>query len=253
MDLYEESDLLTVNGNIILYAVWASVYPVTYLANGATSGSVPLDLMSYEAGDYAIIKSNTGDLLKPGYVFNGWRSSYDGLVYMAGSQYKIPIGNVTFSANWSYVGTGGTGGTPSHTYLDVGDAELALVYGMAAGTGVTSTSAIAYTTQTTSGSSLTVVYHLNGYTYSGLTLNGSITSVVSTSPTSTSTNGTVNVTGGSVTKIVYSYGSTGTPPLLELGSLPSPMARRGRMIWRPPRLPKIDELIAITMRNKGSG
>lgn len=212
MTLYKENDVITVKSNMYLYAVWGTANTVTYSATDATSGSVPIDSTVYEDGKYVTLKENTGNLQRTGYVFAGWYPFGNGGVYSPGYQYQI-WDDVTFYAQWTASGTGstgGTGGTASHTYADSGNAELALTYGMTAGVGVTSTSATSYTSQSTTSTSLTVVYHLNGYTYGGLTLNGTITSIVSTSPKSTSYKGTVTVSGGSVTKIVYDYGSTGT-------------------------------------------
>lgn len=51
---------------------------VTYDANGATSGTVPVDSSKYTDGDQVTVLGNTGNLQKDGYVFNGWNTQDDG-------------------------------------------------------------------------------------------------------------------------------------------------------------------------------
>ena len=47
-------------------------YHVIYDANGADSGTVPVDTNGYKTGDMATILDNTGNLQKEGYIFDGW-------------------------------------------------------------------------------------------------------------------------------------------------------------------------------------
>lgn len=47
-------------------------FTVRYDANGATSGSVPLDAHRYREGDMVTLPLNTGHLAKTGCYFAGW-------------------------------------------------------------------------------------------------------------------------------------------------------------------------------------
>jgi uncharacterized delta-60 repeat protein/uncharacterized repeat protein (TIGR02543 family) len=95
--------------DIVLYAVWstASAYTVTYNGNGNTGGSVPSDSTNYTAGQTATVLGNTGNLVKTGYVFNGWtvQSNGSGSVYAEGQTYTMGSSNVVMYAVWSSPGT----------------------------------------------------------------------------------------------------------------------------------------------------
>jgi hypothetical protein len=56
----------------------ATTYKVTYDANGATGGSVPVDTASYTSGQQATILGNTGNLANPYHLFAGWNLKTDG-------------------------------------------------------------------------------------------------------------------------------------------------------------------------------
>ncbi len=50
-----------------------------YDANGATSGSVPVDSIEYtNENTVAVVKGNTGNLQKTGFTFNNWNTQSDG-------------------------------------------------------------------------------------------------------------------------------------------------------------------------------
>ncbi|MFA6403037.1 MAG: InlB B-repeat-containing protein [Salinivirgaceae bacterium] len=68
------------SNNLMLYAQWLiiSKYSVLYDANGATNGTVPVDIHKYEEGELVTILNNTGNLLKTDFTFNGWNSKADG-------------------------------------------------------------------------------------------------------------------------------------------------------------------------------
>ena len=51
---------------------------LTYNANTAATGTVPASPTEYTTGTVVTVKGNSGDLVKPGYDFNGWKVSYDG-------------------------------------------------------------------------------------------------------------------------------------------------------------------------------
>jgi len=79
-------------------------YTVTYDANGATSGTVPVDETEYEANAQVTVKGNTGDLAKSNFEFDGWNTKADGSgdSYNAGGTFSI-TGNTTLYAKWKAV------------------------------------------------------------------------------------------------------------------------------------------------------
>ncbi len=90
--------------HVILYATWSSnpTYTVTYNANGADSGVVPVDTVGYEAGTTVTVLGNTGGLARAGYSFVGWNtdSQGNGTAYTAGATFAMPEANVTVYAAW---------------------------------------------------------------------------------------------------------------------------------------------------------
>jgi uncharacterized repeat protein (TIGR02543 family) len=69
-----------ITGALPLYAQWSAVLPahgfiVTYLGNGATGGSAPVDNNSYDSGESVYVVANTGGLVRSGYTFMGWAYS----------------------------------------------------------------------------------------------------------------------------------------------------------------------------------
>ncbi|MCL2154227.1 MAG: InlB B-repeat-containing protein [Leptospirales bacterium] len=72
--------------NVILYAVWSErpTYVITYMANGAESGTIPPDNNRYETGQIATVSANVGNLRKSEYGFAGWNTEIDG----SGTDYK---------------------------------------------------------------------------------------------------------------------------------------------------------------------
>jgi uncharacterized protein YjdB len=70
---------------------------VTYDANGATEGTVPVDVNEYESDAEVTVLGNTGQLKRTGYDFGGWS---DGTTtYNADATFKI-TSNVKLSAVW---------------------------------------------------------------------------------------------------------------------------------------------------------
>ncbi|MDR0492788.1 MAG: isopeptide-forming domain-containing fimbrial protein, partial [Nitrososphaerota archaeon] len=74
----------------------SDLYRVIYAANGATSGSVPVDAVYYESGKSVVIK-DAGGLVRVGYSFIGWL--YDGFVYPAGGSFNIVKDTILY-AQW---------------------------------------------------------------------------------------------------------------------------------------------------------
>jgi hypothetical protein len=50
-------------------------YKVTYDSNGSTSGNAPIDDNEYISNQYAIVRTNEGNLAKQNYLFAGWSKS----------------------------------------------------------------------------------------------------------------------------------------------------------------------------------
>jgi hypothetical protein len=50
----------------------ATYFTITYNANGADSGSVPIDSNQYSSSATVTVLDNTGNLARAGYVFGGW-------------------------------------------------------------------------------------------------------------------------------------------------------------------------------------
>ena len=89
---------------VTLYAKWSLIpYSVTYKPNGATGGSVPIDLSSYTIGQSAPVFGNTGNLVRPGYSFIGWgyNSTATDVLYQSGDSYTVGTSNVSFWARWT--------------------------------------------------------------------------------------------------------------------------------------------------------
>jgi uncharacterized repeat protein (TIGR02543 family) len=112
----------TITSSVILYALWdANPYTVTYSNQGATGGTAPTDGTVYNIGDEAVIKANTGGLVKTGYSFAGWTVNSDNTVYQSGSTFEFATSSITLYPNWSantytitYNANGATG-SPSKT------------------------------------------------------------------------------------------------------------------------------------------
>lgn len=79
-------------------------YSVTYNANGATSGTVPVDNTQYARNAQVTLATNTGNLSKSGYTFNGWNTKADpsengAAHYNAGAQIQITR-NLVLYVEW---------------------------------------------------------------------------------------------------------------------------------------------------------
>lgn len=81
----------------------AAVYSVVYDGNGNTTGTVPIDNLSYQPNTTVTIKENIGNLAKTGYTFAGWNTAADGsgFNYSSKSTFAIGIENVTLYAKWT--------------------------------------------------------------------------------------------------------------------------------------------------------
>jgi uncharacterized repeat protein (TIGR02543 family) len=115
--------------NVVLYAVWAPTFTVTYDGNGATSGSVPVNSNRYGQGESVPVAYNAGGLARSGFSFLGWSTSLGATVptytvsgsTVSPSSFNMGSGNVVLYAVWKsdavttfslvYDGNGATGGS----------------------------------------------------------------------------------------------------------------------------------------------
>ncbi|HUW13791.1 MAG TPA: InlB B-repeat-containing protein, partial [Anaerolineae bacterium] len=107
---------------VTLYAQWVmNTYTVTYDANGATGGTVPVDGSSpHDYGATVTTAANTGTLVRAGYTLNGWNTSANGsgTARAVASEWAMPAANTILYAQWTsaatytvvYDGNGSTGG-----------------------------------------------------------------------------------------------------------------------------------------------
>lgn len=112
----QPGDQIVIHQNITFTAQWVNEFTVTYFANGATSGTAPIDSNTYLLHEIATILGQC-DLLKTNCRFDGWRKdSGNGQIVREGDQLTI-MGNVTLFANWVntypvlYFANNATGGT----------------------------------------------------------------------------------------------------------------------------------------------
>ena len=77
---------------------------VTYDANGATAGIVPVDVNTYRPGDTVTVSSGLV-LRRSGYAFSDWNtsSSGSGTSYAPGQTFRMGNASVTLFAQWAFV------------------------------------------------------------------------------------------------------------------------------------------------------
>jgi uncharacterized delta-60 repeat protein/uncharacterized repeat protein (TIGR02543 family) len=102
---YTQGQYMTMGScDVILYARWttALTYVVTYDANNADTGSVPVDSTNYESGRSVTVMGNTGNLRRVGYSFSGWNTKADGsgINCLPGQSFFIGGENVVLYARW---------------------------------------------------------------------------------------------------------------------------------------------------------
>lgn len=107
-------------GTLTLYAKWTVGYSLTYDGNGNTGGNPPAEPVFYLQGSGALVRANTGGLVKTGFAFAGWNTQANGsgTSYASGGSVTIGTANVTLYARWgtpytvTYDGNGNTAGSP---------------------------------------------------------------------------------------------------------------------------------------------
>ncbi len=100
----------------------APTYEVTYNANGAEDGTVPVDSHGYAQGSTVTVLGNPGGLARDGYSFTGWSSTAagSGTSYTQGQTFTMGSVAVTLYAKWTanptytvtYDGNDSTTGSP---------------------------------------------------------------------------------------------------------------------------------------------
>jgi uncharacterized repeat protein (TIGR02543 family) len=110
---YAPAATFNITASTTLYAQWTPfTYTVSYAANGADSGTAPGN-QTKTHGVTLTLASNSGNLVKSGYIFAGWNTATNGsgTSYPAGGSYTNNSG-VTLYAMWVaplyWDNTGGT-------------------------------------------------------------------------------------------------------------------------------------------------
>jgi uncharacterized repeat protein (TIGR02543 family) len=83
---------------------YAKAAASTYTVNGHTGGSAPTDGNSpYAESATVTVLSNSGSLVKTGYIFSGWNTAADGsgTTYQPANTFSMPAANVTLYAIWT--------------------------------------------------------------------------------------------------------------------------------------------------------
>ena len=91
--------------SVNLYAQWRQLYTVTYLGNGNTGGTAPVDSNSpYTSGSSVTVLGNT--FTRTGYNFTSWNtaSNGSGISYSSGNIFSISAANVILYAQWTLPG-----------------------------------------------------------------------------------------------------------------------------------------------------
>ncbi len=131
---YAAGDTFSMPGtDVELFAQWDTLptYKITYDANNADSGTVPVDSNSYYLGKEVTVAGNPGGLYRDGYLFSGWNIKADGFgeSYNAGSKLPMPDSAITLYVKWTtnptysiiYHSNGNTGGVvPATVTADSG-------------------------------------------------------------------------------------------------------------------------------------
>src|SRR5690554_80918 len=125
---YTEGDTFSMpDSDMELFAQWKAlpVYKVTYNANDADSGKVPVDNDSYYEGKEVTVAGNPGNLYKDGYSYSGWntKANGEGETFNAGAKFAMPDSAVTLYVKWTtnptysivYHGNTNTGGEVPQT------------------------------------------------------------------------------------------------------------------------------------------
>lgn len=109
---------------IVLYALWSTTHTITYNANTADSGSIPVDSNLYISTDSIIVLGNVNNLIKSGYVLDHWNSAADASEtdYQIASSVNITADTVLYAVwiNTSSIIYNGNGNDSGLAPVDVG-------------------------------------------------------------------------------------------------------------------------------------
>ena len=115
---YSVNNTFTVLANTVLYARWVGPGTVTYIGNGNTGGTAPVDTFSPYVPSSPVTVMGASTLLKPGYTFVRWTTVADGsgTSYAPASTFTMGFTPVVLYAQWAlitytvtYNANGGTG------------------------------------------------------------------------------------------------------------------------------------------------
>lgn len=97
----------------------APTFTVTYVAADSTSGTAPIDNVSYPEGSEVTVADNTGNLARNGDVFVGWNTAQNGsgTAYAPGDKLVMGAAAVVLHAQWAPA--------PSYTIAALADQTLA--------------------------------------------------------------------------------------------------------------------------------
>ena len=104
-DTYTEGQSFEMGAlDVTLYAAWGPTYTVTYHANGADSGSVPVDNNLYAAGQPVNVPGGS-DLVRNNNLFSGWTENADGrgTAYLEGDSLTMGAEDMVLYAKWMMV------------------------------------------------------------------------------------------------------------------------------------------------------
>lgn len=154
------------------------LYTVTYIGNSNTGGLVPTDSNSYSQGDTVTVKSNSGNLVKTGYIISGWNTQADGngTTYTLGSgSFTMPANNVTLWAKWTIDPIISIAAIPGVTVPVLGDIPVTTITDTSQYTGtVTWDGGWAWSTRFGGNKAYTVTITLtpkSGFTFTGVSAN----------------------------------------------------------------------------------
>jgi len=112
--VYAPGDTYDIDEDLDLYARWEAppTYYITYFGNGNTSGDIPSS-QTKSSGESVTIESNSGDMTKPGYSFEGWntQANGEGSFYSSGSSYSTDA-DLSLYAQWKKIGFAEDDGYP---------------------------------------------------------------------------------------------------------------------------------------------
>ena len=114
---YEVGASIDVNSNITVKALWKDATPaVTYLVTVKDSYAATTGEGRYEAGKTVTIHAGS----RSNYRFDGWTTTSAGVTLASASSknttFVMPANVVTVTANWTYIGGSGSGGSHNDSY-----------------------------------------------------------------------------------------------------------------------------------------